>query len=164
MESRPDTEVVMPSVAVESALLDRLWARVHPLLPPAAPTPKGGRPRCDDRACLAGIVYVLRNGVRWRDLPAAYPSGPTCWRRHADWTAAGVWAEVWAAAVEELAAAGVLDTGELFADATFVPAQKGGSRSGRPRSARGARSKSSPTPTASRSGRRRPRPTSGSRR
>lgn len=158
IELWPDTEVVMPSVAAEAALLDRLWARVEPLLPPAAAKPKGGRPRQDDRACLAGIVYVLRNGVRWRDLPSEFPSGPTCWRRHSDWTGAGLWAEIWAAVLEELAAAGALETDELFADATFVPAQKGASRSGKPRSGRGAKSKSSPTPTASRSGPRRRRP------
>lgn len=70
----------MPTVAKESELLDRLWKRVCPLLPPAKPMPKGGRPRADDRACLEGIVYVLRNGLRWRDVPAEYPSGPTCWR------------------------------------------------------------------------------------
>ena len=148
----------MPSLAAEAELTDRLWERVRPLLPAPRPTPKGGRPRHDDRACLAGIVYVLRSGCRWRDLPAGFPSGVTCWRRHADWAAEGIWDRVWAAVVEELAAAGRLDTDELFADATFVPAQKGGTRSARPRSARGSRSNSSRTPTGSRSGsRRRPR-------
>ena len=94
----------MPSIRKEAELLERLWARVAPLIPPSPAKPKGGRPRHDDRECLAGIVYVLRNGVRWRDLPAEYPSGPTCWRRHADWTALGIWTEIWSAAVEELAA------------------------------------------------------------
>lgn len=146
----------MPSIQIEADLLDRLWVRVAPLIPPAAAKPKGGRPRHDDRECLAGIVYVLRNGVRWRDLPSEYPSGPTCWRRHSDWTALGIWTEIWSAVVEELAAVGLLDTGELFADATFVPAQKGGAKSGKPRSGKGVRSNSLPTPTAFRSVSRRP--------
>jgi transposase len=153
----------MPSVRTEAELLERLWSRVAPLIPPSAAKPKGGRPRHDDRACLAGIVYVLRNGVRWRDLPSEYPSGPTCWRRHAAWTALGIWAEIWSVAVEELDAAGLLGTDELFADATFVPAQKGASKSGKPRLAKAVRLNSSPTPTASRSASRQPKPMSPSR-
>lgn len=127
----------MPSRAKERELLDRLWERVQPLLPPEPPRPKGGRPRCDDRQCFAGVVYQLRNGIRWQDMPKEFGSGSTCWRRHADWTAAGVWERVWQLVLEELDRAGGLDTSELFADATFVPAQKGAPRSARPRSARG---------------------------
>ena len=66
-------------------------------------------------------MYQLRNGVRWRDLPREYGSGPTCWRRHREWTAGGVWEDVWQLVLEELAAAGGVDPSELFADATFVP-------------------------------------------
>jgi transposase len=127
----------MPSAVKERELMDRVWERVEPLLPEPLSRPTGGRPRNDDRTCFEGIVYQLRNGIRWRDMPAEYGSGVTCWRRHQEWAAAGVWEGVWQAAVEELAAAGGLDVSELFADATFVPAQKGGPRSGKPRSARG---------------------------
>jgi transposase len=51
----------------------------------------GGRLTTDDRACLVGIVYVHRNGVRWRDLPERFPSPVTCCRGHRDWSRAGVW-------------------------------------------------------------------------
>ena len=106
----------MPSVERERELNDRLWERVHPLLPAPAPRPKGGRPRADDRACFEGIVFVLRNGLRWRDLPARFPSGVTCWRRHAEWTGDGVREAVWRAVSDELAEAGVLDPSELYLD------------------------------------------------
>ncbi|WP_230950774.1 IS5 family transposase, partial [Xanthomonas translucens] len=55
--------------------------------------PKGGRPRVDDQSALNGIVYVLRTGIAWEDLPQelGYGSGMTCWRRLRDWQAAGVW-------------------------------------------------------------------------
>jgi transposase len=132
-----DRRSAMPSAAKERDLMNRLWERVRPLLPEAPSRPDGGRPRNDDRKSFEGIVYQLRNGIRWRDMPKEYGSGATCWRRHQEWTAAGVWEEVWQAAVEELDAAGGLDVSELFADATFVPAQKGGPRSGKRRSARG---------------------------
>jgi transposase len=127
----------MPSVAREKELNDGLWERVRPLLPSHPPGPRGGRPRADDRECFEGIVYVLRNGVRWRDLPDRFPSPSTVWRRHAAWTEDGVWEDVWRVVLDELADAGRLDTSELYLDATFAAAQKGGSRSGTPSAARG---------------------------
>ena len=145
----------MPDAATERQLNDRLWERVRPLLPPPAPQPKGGRPWADDRACFEGIVYLLRNGLRWRQMPPCYPSGVTCWRRHKAWTEAGVWHQVWKLVLRELDEAGRLDTSELVVDGTFVEAKKGASGSARADSGRARRSSSSPTATASRSGRRR---------
>ncbi len=46
-----------------------LWKRIHPLIPVVPPSPKGGRPRVDDQSALSGIVYVLRTGIAWEDLP-----------------------------------------------------------------------------------------------
>jgi transposase len=148
----------MPDAATERELMDRLWDRVRPLLPP--PPPKGGRPFADDRACFEGIVYLLRNGLRWRQMPDCYPSGVTCWRRHRDWTEAGVWHRVWKLVLRELDEAGKLDTSELVMDGTFIEAKKGASGSARAARGAGPRSKSSPIGRASRSGRRPTRPTS----
>jgi transposase len=131
-----DRRSAMPTAVAERELLDKLWARVAPLIPPSEPSPLGGRPRADDRACFEGVVYVLRSGCRWRDLPPPYPSGPTCWRRHRDWCTAGVWDRLWAAAVAALDAAGGLDLDELFLDTTFVEARRGATRSGKPSAAR----------------------------
>jgi transposase len=75
---------------------DALWNEIEPLLPVEPPKPDGGRPRVADRACLTGIVFVLRSGLPWRMLPTEMGcgSGVTCWRRLRDWTAAGVWPEI----------------------------------------------------------------------
>jgi len=127
----------MPSDAKERDLTDALWERVRHLIPPPPARPKGGRPRRDDRQCFEGIVYQLRNAIRWKDMPSQYGSGTTCWRRHMEWTADGIWERVWVLVLEELDRAGGLDTSELFADATFVRDQKGGTTSALPRSARG---------------------------
>src|SRR5438105_159983 len=78
-------------------LTDAQWRTVAALLPRVRPTPRGGRPRADARACLEGILWVLRNGRRWRDLPDHFPSPATCWRRLNDWEKAGVWLFVWRA-------------------------------------------------------------------
>ncbi len=125
----------MPSRRREQQLLDRMWERVRPLLPPKPPRPKGGRPFAGDRACFAGVVYALRNGIRWNDMPAGFPSGVTCRRRHRDSTRDGVWEVVWRLVLGELAAAGELDTSELALDATFAEDRRGGRRTAAPAAA-----------------------------
>ena len=72
---------------------DELWSIIEPLLPPAAPKPKGGRPAVPHRAALSGILFVLRSGIPWEMLPQEMGcgSGVTCWRRLRDWQAAGAW-------------------------------------------------------------------------
>ena len=71
---------------------DALWNLIEPLLPIPSPKPQGGRPRLTDRACLAGIIFVLRSGIPWRMLPKALGcgSGMTCWRRLRDWQKDGI--------------------------------------------------------------------------
>ncbi len=116
----------MPSRRREPQLLDRMWGRVRSRLPTRTPNRKGGRPWADDQACLAGIVFALRTAVRWNHLPPPFPSGVTCWRRHRDGTAAGVWDRVWQLVLAGSAAARQLDTRELFPDATFAEDRAGG--------------------------------------
>jgi hypothetical protein len=85
----------------------------------------GGRPRADDRGCLEGILWVLRTGARWGDLPSRYPSPATWWRRLAEWQRQDVWLTLWRAFLSELDGRGQLDWSEAFLDATFAPAKKG---------------------------------------
>ena len=117
-------------------LTDEHWRRLAPHLPPHRLSPKGGRPRADDRECLEGILWLLRSGARWRDIPVDLPSGTTCWRRLRDWAATGVLEDLQATLVEQLHAAGRIDLRELLADATFIRAKKGGRTSARPGAAR----------------------------
>lgn len=64
---------------------DSLWQRVEPLLPARPPRRSRypGRLPVDDRVALVGIVFVLKIGISWRELPAEVfgCSGVTCWRR-----------------------------------------------------------------------------------
>jgi len=115
-------------------LTDAQWAQIAPLLPRRRPHPRGGRPWADDRACLEGILWILRTGARWRDLPRAYPSPATCWRRLARWEAEDRWRRIWRAFLRQLDQHRLLDWEECFVDGTFAPAKKG-----EPPSARHAR-------------------------
>ena len=115
---------------------DEQWKLIAPHLPAHPPSPKGGRPRASDRECLEGILWLLRTGARWRDLPIDLPSGSTCWRRLVEWAGADVLWRLQGALVEQLGEQGELDLEELFADATFIRAKKGAPRSGRPSAAR----------------------------
>lgn len=118
-------------------LSDTDWQRIAPHLPPTPASPQGGRPRADDRECFEGILWRLRSGARWKDIPVDMPSGSTCWRRLQAWAGEGVLAEVHAVLVRELAHLGKLDLSVLFADATFIRGKKGATTSATPRSARG---------------------------
>ncbi|MFO0978316.1 MAG: transposase [Planctomycetaceae bacterium] len=48
---------------------DAQWNLIKDLFENPDPSPKGGRPRIDARACLEGIFWILKNGGRWEDLP-----------------------------------------------------------------------------------------------
>ena len=57
---------------MEAMLTEAQWARIAPLLPTRRRNPRGGRPRADDRACLEGILWVLRTGARVLDEVIAH--------------------------------------------------------------------------------------------
>ena len=107
---------------------DELWNEIEPLLPRERPKPKGGRPRVADRACLTGIVFVLRTGAAWRYVPSELGcgSGVTCWRRLHQWTRAGVWPRVHARLLRALAREGQLDAQLGIVDSQSMRAVFGG--------------------------------------
>jgi transposase len=115
---------------------EELWVRVEPHLPVRPPQPKGGRPWVNDRECLEGVLWVLRSGARWCDVPVDLPSPSTCWRRLQEWAGEGCLELIQAAVLEELDDLGVLDWDQLVADATFIRGKKGATRSATPSAAR----------------------------
>src|SRR5690242_18947120 len=106
---------------------DDLWAAIEPLLPSARPKPKGGRLPVPDRAALTGLIFVLKTGIPWEDLPAEMGcgSGMTCWRRLRDWQAAGVWARLHRVLPERLYGAYNPYSGRASLDSASVPAKGG---------------------------------------
>jgi hypothetical protein len=85
---------------------------------------------------LDGILWILRTGAPWRDLPERYPPYQTCHRRFQRWTQEGVLAEALRALAEDLKERGGLDLSECFIDGTFVGAKKGEDLWERPSGAR----------------------------
>ena len=87
-----------------------------------------GRLRVSDRTAPAGVLYVLRTGVTWRDVPAAVVgrSGVTAWRRLRDWTEAGVWPRLHITLLTELRRDDLLHMDDCAIDGVHIRALKGG--------------------------------------
>jgi len=128
----------------EFELTDEQWSLIEDLFPEILPGPEGGRPVVPPRPCIEGILWMLRSGARWKDLPKRFPSTSTCWRRHKQWTEAGVWEKAWARLTRLLDRQGRVNHNESFADGTFSSAKKGVKRSARRSAAREPRSWFSP--------------------
>src|SRR5579864_6145703 len=122
-------------------LTDANWKILDDLIPEPTPRRDGrGRPRRNRRAVLNGILWVLRTGAPWADVPERYPSYQTCHRRFQQWVRSGVMKEVLQALAQDLKERGALDVEEAFIDGSFAPAKKGAPRSGKQSAAKGPRS------------------------
>lgn len=108
---------------------DELWEAIEPLLPRHKAKPgKRGRPPVDDRACLTGIVFVLRSGIPWEMLPLEMGcgSGVTCWRRLRYWQRRGVWKKLLHAMLDRLGREGLIDWEKACVDSQSIRAVFGG--------------------------------------
>jgi transposase len=95
--------------ATPKFLTDEQWRKIAPLLPSERPGFKGGRPKASNREVLEGILWILRTGARWQDLPLQYPHPSTCWRRLKGWTEQGLWLKIWHTFLSQLDAERLLD-------------------------------------------------------
>jgi len=114
---------------------DELWAAVEPLLPAAKPRRfrfPGRKPAISNRQALSGIVFVLKTGIAWEDLPQEMGcgSGMTCWRRLEAWQAAGVGQALHEVLLAHLEGADQLDWSRAVIDSSSVRAVKGGPKRG----------------------------------
>ena len=111
-------------------LTDAQWKILQPLLPkPRVRRDGRGRPWRDPRDVLNGILWVLRTGAAWHDLPDRYPSYQTCHRRFQYWVENGTMERVLTALARDLEQRGELDLTECFIDGTFASAKKGDRKS-----------------------------------
>ena len=101
-------------------LSDDQWTKLEPHLPPQKPPV--GKPNLDHRTVVNGILWRLRTGAPWRDLPERYGKWQTVYSRFRRWQLAGAWDRALAALQAEGDAAGDLDWALHFVDGTNVRA------------------------------------------
>ena len=119
----------------QSELTDKQWNKISRYLPPVR-RGKGGPKPIENRRCFEGILWVLRSGARWKDLPDCYPSPSTCWRRLQYWEQEGAWLKAWRGLLREMDRKALLSWEEVFSDGSFASAKKGALKLEKPSEAR----------------------------
>jgi transposase len=102
-------------------LSDEDWELIADVFPEPAAT---GRPRRDARTVLDGILWVLRTGSPWRDVPEEFGAWKTCWRMFDQWNADGTLAEILHRLQAAFVAAGAIDEQLWCIDGTTVRAAR----------------------------------------
>ncbi|HVF28645.1 MAG TPA: IS5 family transposase [Pyrinomonadaceae bacterium] len=121
-------------------LTDEQWAVIEPHLPELPRREDGrGRPWRSNREVMNGILWILRSGARWKDLPDRFPPYQTCHRRFQAWVRDGTLRRVLEGLAEDLRTRGELDLSECFIDATFIVAKKGGRGVGKTKRGKGTK-------------------------
>jgi transposase len=123
-------------MARREELTNEQWSLIESLFD-KPPTIRGrGRPRRDERDVMNGVLWILRSGARWCDLPARFPPYQTCHRRFQQWVKDGTLNQVLETLAEDLRTRGELDLSECFIDGTFIIAKKGAAKWEKPSGAR----------------------------
>jgi transposase len=129
-------------------LTNAQWQRLQPLLPPQKP--QTGRPAVDHRRILNGLLWILRTGAPWHDVPARYGPWRTVASRFYRWRKAGVFQQLFDTLKQQADATGQLDWDVHFIDSTIgrahqhaAGAKKGLSRPKRSAVAKGASARKS---------------------
>jgi len=110
---------------------DELWHIIEPLLPKRKRRFRyPGRKALSDRDVLTGILFVLKTGIPWEDLPQEMGCGcgMTCWRRLRDWQKAGVWDKIHRVLLSQLRRADQVDFSRAVVDSASVRAVFGGQK------------------------------------
>lgn len=98
------------------------WARLKPLLPPQKPWT--GRPNLPHRRIVNGILWVLRTGAPWEDLPRRYGKHKTISSRYYRWCEQGIWDRIFADLQAQAETDGTLDWTLHFVDSTVIRAHQ----------------------------------------
>lgn len=128
-------------------LTEEQWLWIEPLVPKArVRKDRKGRPQTDRRQLLQGMLWILKTGARWQDLPRdRFPPYQTVHRHFQEWVAAGVFKKILTRLVEHLREKGKINLAETFIDASFAEAKKGAQKSAKPSLARALKSWQSAT-------------------
>jgi len=103
-------------------LSDKQWSMMQKHLPAPAKT---GRPRCDDRTTINGIIYVLISGCRWSEMPKRYGSKSTAHLRLQTWQQNNIWKNILSDAIKSAYSSGKLELQKISIDSSSIAAKKG---------------------------------------
>lgn len=103
-------------------ITDSQWERIQKHLPKPART---GRPRCDDRTTINGIIYVLISGCRWSEMPKRYGSKSTVHLRLQNWQQKGIWKNILSGIIKSAHQSGKLQLQKVSIDSSSISAKKG---------------------------------------
>jgi transposase len=109
-------------------LTDEQWDAIKGCFPTKEQQPtgeKGGRPWRDPRDVVNGVLWILRTGAPWADLPRRYPPYQTCHRRFQTWVEDGALERMLRRLAEDLRDRGKLDLTEAFIDGSHAGAKRG---------------------------------------
>ncbi len=106
-------------------LTDAQWAILEPMFRPRRRPDGRGRPWKEARTVRNGVLWILRTGAPWHDLPSRYPPYQTCHRRCQQWRRDGLLTDLLTCLAQDLRDRGKLDLSETFIDASFSSAKKG---------------------------------------
>ena len=122
-------------------LPDELWNEIAHLFPQHEQSPEGGRHPKSNRTVLTAILFVLKTGLAWEDLPldAFDCSYKTCHRRLQEWSQLGIWQRIHEAFLAKLRGADQLDWSRALVDCSLVKAPLGGPKPDRIRRIEAAR-------------------------
>lgn len=113
-------------------LPDELWNEIEPLFPSHEQSPEGGRRPKENRVVLTAILFILKTGIGWKDLPteAFGCSYKTCTRRLRTWSRLGLWQRMHELLLARLRGAERLDWSRVLVDCSLVKAPLGGPKRG----------------------------------
>jgi transposase len=121
-------------------LTEAQWKVLEPLLLESRRQDGRGRPWRDAREVLDGVLWILRTGAPWQDLPKRYPPYQTCHRRFQQWQRSGRLSAILRLLLQDLVDRGKINLEEGSIDATFSAAKKGALELVKRSAAKGARS------------------------
>lgn len=107
---------------IHKEITDSQWKLIEKHLPKPAKT---GRPRCDDRTTINGILFVLITGCRWEELPEKYGSKSTTHLRLQNWQQKGVWKKILSGIIKSAHKSGKINLQKISVDSSSIPAKKG---------------------------------------
>ncbi|MDH3395568.1 MAG: transposase [Nitrosopumilus sp.] len=100
---------------------DSQWKIIQKHIPKPART---GRPRCDDRVTINGIMFVLVTGCRWREMPEKYGSKSTAHLRLQKWQQRGTWKNILSGIIKSAHKQNKINLQKISVDSSTIPAKK----------------------------------------